>query len=347
MEISKELLFFFSALGAFNGIVLSLYFLFFVKSKHISNKFLGAFLLMMSIRTGKSVFFYFNPDLSFHYLQFGLTACLFIGPFLYFYVMSVKGFHNLIKKEWKYHFGFLLITALIVGFLYPFEANIHLWRPYFINAIYYIWLAYTLFAAYKLVPTLRSILFNRSKVASLDIWVLSIFFGNFAVWASYKFSYFTSYITGALTFSFLFYIMILFLVYNKKKNKVIFSPTEKYADKRFDSSEAMILIETLKKVMNEESLYKNPNLKSSDVALKIQLTTHQFSQLLNDNLGKNFASFINEYRIEEAKKRLLSNSNFTLEAIAYDCGFNSKSTFYTAFKKIEGVTPTQFKSSNL
>ncbi len=81
MELSRELLFFFSALGAFNGIVLGLYFLFFAKPKHISNSFFGAFLLMLSIRVGKSVFFHFNTDLSFHYLQLGLTACFFIGPF--------------------------------------------------------------------------------------------------------------------------------------------------------------------------------------------------------------------------------------------------------------------------
>ncbi len=302
---------------------------------------------MISIRTGKSVFFYFNPDLSFHYLQFGLTACLFIGPFLYFYIMSVKGAHNSIKKEWIYHFTLLLITALVVGFLYPFKTNIDLWRPYFIDAIYYVWLVYTLLSLYKLLPTLKEALKGRSKVTSSDVWVLSIFFGNFAVWASYKFSYFTSYITGALTFSFLFYLMILFLFFNRKKSKIIFNPTEKYADKKFESSEAEALIEVLRNVMSEESLYKNPNLKSSDVAKKIQLTTHQFSQLLNDNLGKNFASFVNEYRIEEAKKKLLSNSSFTLEAIAYECGFNSKSTFYTAFKKIVGITPSQFKSSNL
>lgn len=347
MEISKELLFFFSALGAFNGIVLGLYFLFIVKSTHISNKFLGAFLLMISIRTGKSVFFYFNPDLSFHYLQFGLTACLFIGPFLYFYVKSVRGSSNSIKKEWKYHFVFLLATSLVVGFLYPFETNIDLWRPYFINTIYYVWLIYTLLAGYQLITTFKNAFLNRSKVTSLDVWLISVFLGNFAVWLSYKFSYFTSYITGALTFSFLFYLMILFLFFSRKKRKIIFEGAEKYADKKIDLSEATVLINALKKVMKEEALYKNANLKSSDVAKKIQLTTHQFSQLLNDNLGKNFARFVNEHRIEEAKERLLSSTNLTLEAIAYECGFNSKSTFYTTFKKIVGVTPSQFKSSNL
>ena len=251
------------------------------------------------------------------------------------------------KKEWKYHFFFLLIASLIVGILYPFETNIHLWRPYFIDAIYYVWLAYTILTGYELVPTFKKILYDRSKVKSLDVWLISIFLGNFVVWTSYNFYYFTSYITGALTFSFLFYLMILFLFFSRRKSKIIFDDTEKYADKRFSFSEAATLIKSLKYVMEEERLYENPNLKSSDVAIKIQLTTHQFSQLLNDNMGKNFASFVNEYRIEGAKKKLLSDTNLTLEAIAYECGFNSKSTFYTAFKKIVGETPSQFKNSNL
>lgn len=347
MEISRELLFFFSALGAFNGVVLSLYFLFFAKPKHISNQFLGAFLLMISIRTGKSVFFYFNPFLSYHFLQFGLTACFFIGPFLYFYIKSIIKPESNLKKEWIVHIILLLIIAIIIGFLYPFKTNVDLWRPYFIKTIYYSWLGYTLLAGYQLRTTIKKMFSSNSKIESLDIWMLSIYVGNLLVWFSYNFSRFTSYITGALTFTFLFYLVVLFLIFNKKKRSVLFNNTQKYSDKKIDDDAASKLINRLKGIMETEELYKNANLKSSEVAKKIQLTTHQFSQLLNDNLHKNFAAFINEYRIDAAKKILEEKNNFTLEAIAYECGFNSKSTFYTHFKKMEGKTPAQFRSSNL
>jgi len=89
MQVSSELLFFFSGLGAFNGFLLSFYFIFWVKSKGQSNKFLGIFLLMLSIRVLKSVFYYFIPDIDYSFLQLGLTSCFFIGPFLYFYFASV------------------------------------------------------------------------------------------------------------------------------------------------------------------------------------------------------------------------------------------------------------------
>ena len=83
MNIGKELLFFFSALGAFNGLILSLYFSFFNSKKYLCNYFLGALLFALSVRIGKSVFVYFDGTLPKIYLQIGLSACFFIGPFLY------------------------------------------------------------------------------------------------------------------------------------------------------------------------------------------------------------------------------------------------------------------------
>ncbi|MEM9858038.1 MAG: AraC family transcriptional regulator, partial [Bacteroidota bacterium] len=82
MELSRELLFFFSALGAFNGLVIGLYFLLVAKPRAASNYFLGLLLLALSIRIGKSVIYYFNPDLAGIYLQLGISGCLFIGPSL-------------------------------------------------------------------------------------------------------------------------------------------------------------------------------------------------------------------------------------------------------------------------
>jgi AraC-like DNA-binding protein len=347
VEISSELLFFFSALGAFNGIVLSFYFLFFAKPKHISNHFLGAFLLMISIRTGKSVFFFFNPYLSYHFLQFGLTACFFIGPFLYFYIKSILKPKSTIKTELKYHFVILVLISFVIGFLYPFKTNVDLWRPYFIKTIYYSWLGYILLAGYQLLPVFKKRILNKVKISSLEIWVLSVFFGNFVVWFAYTYSRFTSYIVGALTFSFLFYLILLFLFFNKKKRSILFNTNLKYADMKIDEHKASTLIEKLHVLMIQDKLYQNANLKSPEIAKKLGLTTHLFSQLLNDNLEKNFATFVNEYRIDCAKQKIVSISNSTIEQIGYECGFNSKSTFYTTFKKLVGKTPAEFKSANL
>ena len=89
--------------------------------------------------------------------------------------------------------------------------------------------------------------------------------------------------------------------------------------------------------------YAMPNGCANDIAKELQISSHQLSQLLNDNLGKSFALFINEFRIEEAKKLLKENNQFTLEAIGFEAGFSSKSTFYATFKKVVGKTPSAYK----
>ena len=94
-------------------------------------------------------------------------------------------------------------------------------------------------------------------------------------------------------------------------------------------------------------MYKDENLKLNDVAKKLNIISHRLSQLLNDNMGKSFSAFVNEYRIEAAKKMILQQSHLTLEAIGYECGFSSQSNFYATFKKITGTTPARYKKSNL
>ena len=345
MEASRELLFFFSALGAFNGLLLSFYFLFFAKPKHISNYFLGALLLTLSIRIGKSVFFYFNPELSAHFLQIGISACAFIGPSLYFYLKSMMTPEGEMKHTWKYHLMVLIPIVSIGGYLYPWESNYELWGCYFLPIVYYEWLIYIIASGFLIRPIFVKLFSKTEKLKSVEVWILSIFIGNFLIWLAYKTVAYTSYITGALSFSFILYLLVLFLFFNKKKESVLFkskSP-QKYGDKKIATSEAKSLISDLEKIMTQNELFKNPNLKLPDVAKKMNILPHTLSQLLNDNLGKNFSSFLNEYRIDAAKKMLLVNTHFSLEAIGYECGFNSKSTFYASFKKATGTTPAKFK----
>ena len=77
MNIGKELLFFFSTLGAFNGLVLGLYFFFFTRKKYLVNYFLGALLLALSIRIGKSAFLYFDGKLPKMFLVPHVLICVF------------------------------------------------------------------------------------------------------------------------------------------------------------------------------------------------------------------------------------------------------------------------------
>jgi AraC-like DNA-binding protein len=131
-----------------------------------------------------------------------------------------------------------------------------------------------------------------------------------------------------------------------KKQKVQVLAT--IEDKEEINPQKLEQIEALKKLMETEKPYLNPELTLQDLASMIHIPKHQLTHLFNNHMGLNFFEFVNEYRIEEAKKRLLDKQydNLTIIAIAYDCGFNSKSTFNTLFKETIGQTPSQWRKEN-
>ncbi len=338
MEIKEGLLFFFSALGVFNGVFLSIYFLFFQKPRENKNIFLGALLLALSIRIGKSVFLYFIPDLFFGYLLFGLTACLFIGPFLFLYAKS--SFNSRKKLYHKQHIIGAICFSVVLMSLYSLDKNN---RRMVVTVIYMQWLFYILLSWYGVGRDVKQIISKPSKLSIQNVWQISIVLGVTLIWIAYNFAHYTSYISGALTFSFFLYLMILFLFFNKEKSKELFTPILKYRNKKIDQEIAGEQLEKLNMLMLDKKMYKNSNLKLSDLANELQLSSNQLSQLLNDNEGKSFSRYVNEFRIHEAKEMIVSDSKLTLESIGYECGFNSKSTFFTTFKKITGKTPSKYK----
>ena len=110
--------------------------------------------------------------------------------------------------------------------------------------------------------------------------------------------------------------------------------------------ENMRLATQLNNYAKEHKPWLNPKLSLYDLANDLDITSHQLSSLLNDHLKTNFYDYINHYRIEEVKKRLKNNSNqFTILAIALECGFNSKASFNRIFKQKTGNTPSEFMKS--
>mgnify|MGYP001797330743 CR=1 FL=1 len=107
------------------------------------------------------------------------------------------------------------------------------------------------------------------------------------------------------------------------------------------------MLEQLNSFLIVTGLFKNPNLILRDLATELNIPEHQLSQLVNDNLKLGFSNYINNYRVEEAKKMLLVNNKITIEAIGYEAGFNSKASFFTTFKARTGTTPNQFRKQKL
>lgn len=116
---------------------------------------------------------------------------------------------------------------------------------------------------------------------------------------------------------------------------------EKYAKSSLsDSSE---LFDRINAMVKEEQLYLDFDLKLNTVAERLGESIHHISQAINQNTEMSFPEFINSFRIEEAKKKLMGPKPDTIYAISLDVGFNSRAAFYTAFKKHVQMTPTEFK----
>lgn len=106
-----------------------------------------------------------------------------------------------------------------------------------------------------------------------------------------------------------------------------------------------ILANQLNKHMEQEKPFLNEDLNLTLLAEQSQISPPHLSQVINQYFQKNFYDFINQYRVEEAKKRLLSADyrHLSILGIAFDCGFKSKSSFNRYFKKYTGTAPSEFK----
>ncbi|WP_199608939.1 helix-turn-helix domain-containing protein [Flocculibacter collagenilyticus] len=339
MTISGHLLFFFSALGAFNGLLLAAY-LFFLKPKSIQQRLLSALIFMISMRISKSIWFYFDPNIGKQFLQLGLSACFLIGPFLYFYTASNVGKLYTLKFKWTWHLGLLLAVTISAGILFPYQSNTELWGLFY-RVINLSWGAYILLAGVMLLPRIFASVRNQTPLSKEEWLSTNVFVGTALIWFSYFTSSYTSYIVGALSFSFILYVSVLLWFYSKKYRTKVAKP---YANKKIDKSLQTELIKRLTTLMSEEKLYKNSNLTLPLLAKKMHISVPQLSQLINDNLQKSFNDYVNEWRIEEAKQLLKASPAMTIEVIAEASGYNSQSTFYSAFNKFEQTTPARFRS---
>jgi AraC-like DNA-binding protein/uncharacterized Tic20 family protein len=135
----------------------------------------------------------------------------------------------------------------------------------------------------------------------------------------------------------------------KKENLPEGNTDPKYERSGLKNKDARQYLNQLLKYMEEKKPYLDVDLSIHDVSDELEIPRHYLTQVINGMLGKNFYTFINEYRIEEVKKLLADEacSKFTLTAIAFEAGFNSKSSFNSVFKSATGMTPSQFKDAHL
>ena len=157
------------------------------------------------------------------------------------------------------------------------------------------------------------------------------------------------------------FLLVIYLVgYYSLKQKEIYPLEEKQREELISIDEDKDSEEVKRKLISDEELFKiktalenlmdaqKPYLDSElnliRLAEMLSVSTHHLSYVINTGFGKNFFQYVNEFRVDHAKKLLKeSNSKLSILGIAYESGFNSKTSFNTTFKKLTGQTPSEFR----
>lgn len=342
MEIGNQILFFLAGLGVFNGCLLAIYFLFMLKPKKWVNILFGLLMLMLCIRIGKSLFHVFT-DLDRIYRQIGLSACIMIGPFLFLYIKNILSKTSIASKSDWAHILIPLLGVSIFGLFFPYEHYDALWNKYVVQIIYAIWIIYTIAACWLIMPLFSKVFKKEGTI--IDYWLLLVGSSVSLICLAYNLSYYgIPYLSGPIIFSAVFYILTGFLISNKNYSIILQQEPIKYQNQKISESKANDLIQRLSKSMQVEKPYLNSNIKLADIAKSIDASPHEVSQVVNNKLKISFNHYINQFRVKDACVMLKESDHLTIEGIGQEVGFNSRSTFYKAFKTIMNQTPLQYKS---
>ncbi|GAB5400132.1 MAG: hypothetical protein Aureis2KO_17170 [Aureisphaera sp.] len=320
------------------GLGLSFFFgTIFIKSKKRHNTILGLLLLFLALRIAKSVFYNFM-ELPLFIKNLGLAANLAVGPLLYLYGTSLNRSLGRIKAKHLLHFlpsfVYVLFSAVI-----PNTKDSTFW--------YYSYTIILLQAACYAVLSIHLYRMHMNRCdKKMKSWYLHLVLALGSIWLVYSLIFLgliPMYMAGPMSYSFL----IFFLTYLAFNRHEIFSLNgiEKYRISKMSYDQGVGHMEKLDHIIRERKLYLDPNLSLGKLAEMMNLPPREVSQIINRHSNKNFASYINGYRIEEAKLLLeMRNTESKIIGIAHDSGFNNLSTFNVAFKAMTHQTPTEYRS---
>ncbi|MEM1121154.1 MAG: helix-turn-helix domain-containing protein, partial [Bacteroidota bacterium] len=236
------------------------------------------------------------------------------------------------------------------GSIKPYPLYPDFWNTYLVKSIYTVWFIGVVAAGYLVLPLLKKGVDKKQSFNPEERWILVIYLVNLLIATAFFLAFFGNsmayYISGPIVFSFFLYLGTFGYFYTDNTEFTAQKPIKKYANKKIEVAESERLSKQLHELIYTTDLYQSKQLKLKNVAEAMGISTHLLSQLLNDNLGKSFNAYINERRIEAACELLQTTHHLSLEGIGYEVGFKSKSTFFTTFKKIKGLTPAKFQQLN-
>jgi len=368
-------------LGAINALFFSIL-IFSKHQKSLADKILAWWLIVLSMQVLYPFLYLTNIPKYQQFMGYEASLSVLHPAGLFFYTKAMVGKLKLELKTYVIIVLLLISSASIFGFMsYMPEERIvifdeHNFLRYFdfkgkilvfiFSALIIGLYAYFLARSNKLLKEYKQkVLDVFSNSDKIDLqWLRKLILFFYACYALTILASMVIYfgdISLAFTDYFYYFMMVVFVfligywghqqgsVFNLEKAKRIEieaishekSPTPLKNNGKSMGKEAI----ELRKMMEDEKPYLEPMLTINDLATRLDMPAHQLSKLIHNEFGKNFYEFINHYRIESFKTKVTSHQyqNLTLLAIAFECGFNSKSAFNRIFKEQTGLTPRDYK----
>lgn len=361
-------------LGIIQGFVFAVTILRMKKGNGRANQILALLLVLVSISFINIILYRTNFYLHFvYFIKFSIHMQLLFGPLFYFYVKTIITDHRRFTKQNLWHFIPFFIALL---YLTPFYLKSSLYKIFYairllsndlIGAEKYenllfpglviihvlIYFGAVLFIACRHENHIKPVFSARDEM--MYSWIkcfANLFVGVYLInlfvhFLAPRFLNASSLncIYGVLGSISIFYLSVRGL----QQPEIFYStgPSDSFKPEKltFKSDDACKYLDKLLSLMDDEKLYKDPNLTLSDLAKRLSISRTYLSQLINEFTGMNFFDFINSYRIKEVKLFLTNPEKdvFTIAALAADAGFQSRSSFNRIFKKAVHMTPSEFK----
>lgn len=307
--------------------------------KPFSNQILAFLLLFLTLRITKSIFFNFI-DLPLFIRNWGLAFNLTVGPLLFFYGRSLLQATFYIGRKELFHFIPAILVFLFAPILpngYQSTTGAYLYSFAQCQSFAYVGVCFQIYWRSQ----------GRSKPRAK--WYLWLTSGLCTMWLIYFFisiNVIPVYVAGAFSFTLLIFILVAIAFRNQDAFLSLVS--NKY-ETGISAEKSLEIHNKARELLEQESLYLNSEVNLQYLADRLSVSSKALSQAINEHSGKNFSSWINQYRIDYAI-RLFSNPDFKDEkilSVAYQSGFNALSTFNAVFKKETGLTPSQYRSKKL
>ena len=359
---------FLTFLGIVQGLFLLLFF--FNKNHRMnpSNRYLGFFILCLILTITDSFLCYTNIMFDFIYLNDSTEAIsLLIFPFIY--LSHYSKLNNRLPDKIFLHFLPAIIYFLftIPYLISPIEIKYNAYItayhpnldhlnlvedfPFFMAIKDYISALIILSTVFYMLKITKLIIKHKKRKQSQviinsylkpQLVLLLIFFVLFSVIRVFiERDLGDFYITIYL--SFVIYSISFFMI--KSSNFFKLGHEKKYVKSTLSDEQKQSILEKVQSEFKDHDYYLNEKANLSDLSKRLHISANYISQVINECLAMTYSDLLSSYRIEKSKELILENS-ITIEAIAYEVGYQSKTAFNNAFKKITGLTPSEYRALN-